>query len=41
MKALKKVFLMTRPTETWCNILQTLQRRTKNNGTILPDEHTC
>ena len=40
MKALSNIFLWTRHTHQWCNMLQTLERRRKYIGAILPDEHT-
>ena len=40
MKALGNIFSLTRPTNQWCNMLQTLERRRKYIGIILSDEHT-
>ena len=38
--ALSSIFLWTRPTDPWCNIFQTLERRRKYIVIILSDEHT-
>ena len=39
-KALSNIFLWTRHTDPWCNMLQTLERRRKHIGAIFSDEHT-
>ena len=33
-------FLWTRPTDPWCNMLQTLEKRRKYIGIILSNEHS-
>ena len=40
IKALSNIFLWTRPTNQWQNMLQTLERQRKNIGDVLSDEHT-
>ena len=40
IKVLRNIFLWTHPTDPWCNMLQTLERRRKYIGVILSDEHT-
>ena len=40
MKALSNIFLWTRSTDQWRNMLQTLERWRKYTGIILPDEST-
>ena len=40
MKALSNIFYWTLPTDSWCNMLQTLERPKKYIGFILSDEHT-
>ena len=40
MKALTNIFIMNSPTDSSCNMLQTLERRKKYIGFILSDEHT-
>ena len=40
MKASNNIFLWTRHTDSWCNMLQTLERRRKFIRVILSDEHT-
>ena len=40
MKVLRNIFLWTRHTDPWYNMLQTLERRIKYIGVILSDEHT-
>ena len=38
IKVLNDIFLWTSHTESWCNMLQTLERRRKYIGVILSDE---
>ena len=40
MKAKELLFLSTHPTDPWCNMLQTLQRRRKYISIILSNERT-
>ena len=40
IKALSNIFLWTRPTNQWQNMLQILERQRKNIGDVLSDEHT-
>ena len=40
IKALSNIFLWTRPTNQWQNMLQTLESQRKNIGYLLSDEHT-
>ena len=40
IKASSNIFLSTRLTDPWCNMLRTLERRRKYMGVILSDEHT-
>ena len=40
LKEWSNIFLRTLPTDSWCNMLQTLERRINYIGVILSDEHT-
>ena len=40
MKAIRNIFLWTRHTDPWYNMLQTLERWRKYIGAILSGEHT-
>ena len=40
-KALSNIFLRTPPTDLWCNMPQTLEKRGKYIGVILSEKHTA
>ena len=40
-KALSNIFFQTHPTDLWCNMLQTLEKRGKYIGVILSEKHTA